>query len=151
MDQLCRPDRSHARNQDSLGSDFSCHHDRADDDMDCDAMDGVAPCLSGPAWKALDADRQCPAVSAAGLLLVVVLLRCLCARDLCGRRIHRGIRWLRGGCHSYRDVGMARAGGKGGADLWLGTLGHAKRDPGGGLVEPRWRGAWAVGSQLSSS
>ena len=83
---------------------------------------------SSPSSATLVRALRLAGLSAARLLLVVVRLRRLCARDLRRRRLHRGVRRDRRRRRRDRHVGLARAGGEERHDLWLGALG---RDAGG--------------------
>ena len=99
---------------------------------------GFQPQL-GPPWFELAGAAR---LSAAGLLLVVVSLRCLCADDL-----HRGRSdcRLRRFCidrHCDRHVGVAGARSQGDHDLWLGALGDEERGSRRRAPRSRWRRAW---------
>src|SRR6266849_4640392 len=80
------------RNQDTVGSDRHRRADRACHQLGGDAVDRLAPWFSATTWPALVSHRAKDArLSPAGVLLVVVRLRRLCATDLPGRRRYRGI------------------------------------------------------------
>src|SRR5258707_8937417 len=113
------------RHQDSLGSDPDRLCDRARNPVGRNAVDRMAAGLPAPIGATLVYVRRHAGLSAAGLLLVVVPLRCLCAIDLSRRSRHRGLGRLR--LHRYRNrhVGVARPRSQGGHHLWLGPLGDA--------------------------
>ena len=103
-------------------------------------MDGPRPCASTRARRAVVLAWTLANLPALCLLLVVVCVRRLCAKDLPDRGIHRGL-----GCHgrhSHRDrhVGVARAGGETIRDLWFRTLGDRQGNPQGWPPETGRRG-----------
>src|SRR3546814_10394810 len=82
-------------------------------------MDGPRPCVPTRARPALVLAWTLANLPALCLLLVVVIVRRLCAKDLPDRGIHSGL-----GCHGRhshcdRHVGVARAGGEAVSDLWF--------------------------------
>ena len=102
-------------------------------DLGRDGMDGVAARLPAPARPALVRACRHAGLLSAGLLLVVVRLRRLCARDLRRGRLHRRVRRLHLDRGGDRDVGLAGTGGEERHHLWLGALGRDRarcRQPG---------------------
>src|SRR5713226_1291529 len=85
---------SDVRHQDPLGPDHRrCRH-RAHDRMGGDAMDGMATGLPTATRSAVvRALARRSGLSAAGFLLVVVRLRCLCAAHFYRGGLYRGIGW----------------------------------------------------------
>src|SRR3546814_1824047 len=77
--------------QDSQGPDCSCVSDRPVGGLGRDTMDGGGARLPARARRTLVPRRRLSRLSAAGLLLVVVRLRRLCAADLLQGRADRGV------------------------------------------------------------
>ena len=131
-------------NQNPLGPDHRRLPDRADHDLGGDAVDGLAARLSGPArapWFELVGTAG---LSAAGLLLVVVRLRRLCAGDFRRGRLHRRVGRLHLDRGRHRHVGLAGAGSQECRDLWLGALGREEGGEGGRAARSRM--AWCSAS-----
>src|SRR5262245_6746086 len=84
----------------------------------------LAAWLPAPARDSVDRDRGHAGLSSTGVLSLVVLVRRLCAQNLCRGRDHRFVRRLCGDCDRNRHVGVARARGQGGDHLWLRALGE---------------------------
>src|SRR3546814_18912614 len=91
-------------------------------------MDGGGARLPARAWRPLVPPRRLSGLSAAGLLLVVVRLRRLCAADLLQGRADCGVGWVRRDHRRDRHVGMARPRTAKGRDLWFGAMGGPARD-----------------------
>ena len=118
--------RCHVGNQNPLGSGLRGLPDRARSRVGRDAMDRRGARLSARAWGALVHARRLADLSAAGLLLVVVLLRRLRAGDIPDRRLHRRVGRVRRDRRRHRHVGVACARAEERRDLWLGALGHPR-------------------------
>ena len=112
--RVLAPCGSHVRNQDPLGPDPRSSSRRARLDLGGDAVDGLAARL--PAAARARPGSSCaagmPVYLPAGLLLVVVRLRRLCAADLRRGRLHRRLRRLRRDRRRHRHVGLAGARGQ---------------------------------------
>ena len=98
------------------------------DDLGRDAMDRLAARLSARARPSLVRGPALPVLSAAGLLLVVVRLRRLCAVDLHRGRLYRRVWRHHRRRRRHRHVGVARARGEERRDLRLGALGATEGD-----------------------
>ena len=92
----------------------------------------------GPPWFEL---AGMPVYLPAGLLLVVVRLRRLCATDLRRGRLHRRVRRLHLDRGRHRHVGLAGPGGEERRDLWIGALGRRRRGEGSRAARAGWRRA----------
>src|SRR5258708_2407693 len=111
------------RDQDPLGPNPRRQHRRARLRLGGDGMDSLAARLSAAAWTAVVRAVRLAGLSAARVLLVVVRLRCLCARCLRRRRLYRGLRRCRRDGRGCRHVGMASPRGQEDHDLRLRALG----------------------------
>src|SRR5216683_2836264 len=119
----------------SLGPDHPRLGRCAGDDLDRNAMDVLAARFSAAARAALVRTGAGHAgLLPAGVLLVVVCLRRVCALGVHRRRLYRSI----GGIHRRRArhhlVDLKGARGEERRDLWLGALGHQGGNPRGLLA-----------------
>ncbi len=118
------------------GSDRRRLHHRSGDDLGGDAMDRMASRLSGAAWQSMVRAGGPADLLPAGLLLVVVFLRRLCARDLRRGRHHRGIGRLPRHRRRNLHVDHPGAGGAQRRHLWIGTMGRGQGNPHGRIARP---------------
>src|SRR6516165_10710924 len=92
------------RNQDSLGSDPRRVRDRARGHLGRDTMDGLEAWLPAAAWSAMGGARRNAGLPSAGILCLVVLVRCLCTQDFCRGRAYNPLLEVRRGDAEVRDV-----------------------------------------------